>query len=105
MRRLLEKSWKHVLFIVLVFSFVGLGAAATNTAAGTKAKKEGKTAHSEKHRLQRKAKKAKHKTQAEIKGDKTAAAASEQTNEIAESQAEAAESSAEAAEETAEADE
>ena len=104
MRRFLRASWKHAVLTLVVFSFVGLGAAATSKAAAPKGKHEGKTVKSETVKTNKRHKNKK-KTQAEIHGNRADAAASEAQNEQDESAVEGAESTREGLEEKSETDE
>ena len=96
MKEFFRASWKRALFVLAVFAFVGLGAAATQAPAPG-GNHEGKVAHAEKAKRSSK-KKTKKKTAAETKGDKTLAAQSEQQNETLEHTAEQAEETSEHAE-------
>jgi hypothetical protein len=90
---------KRALFAVLVFVFVAVGATVTAKSSG--GKHEGKG-----HKTTEKAKKRpKKKSTAELKGDKSLAAASEQTNEVQETAVHTARSAAEGQEEISENDE
>jgi hypothetical protein len=93
MKSFLKASWKRALFALMVFAFVGLGAAATSKAPAPTGNHEGKVAHAEKAK-----KKGKKKTQAEVKGNKTLAAQSETDNENLEKPRETAEEGNEKAE-------
>jgi hypothetical protein len=89
MKQLLGRSWKKILVVVVVFSFVGLAAAVENSKA-TKAGEtktaatEKKSSPSEAKNRRKKRKKTAHETKAKGVGA-AAAAQSEQVNEQDES--------------------